>query len=1144
MEHKRRGPYGKRKLKSGIGNPEISLNDPDDGILTLNKNVDGVLEVDDLCKRSRPNTIKAVTDEEQTNGAGARTHPLEVGIDYADVSGLEDDSPSGHVYAHSLLRDRHSENQPAREDIYAENVPAHDDIYSENEPAQEDINLENVPAQEDINLENVPAQEDINAENVLEQEDDIPNLFDYDSDLDLNSQDKSEILNSQHVAAESDVDPLYPGASLTVGAIMLLLALFFTKHNIVGDGIQQLLNIFAIALPNGHKMCTSLHGFKSFFKNLKNPIVKHFYCGHCLGFIVNSQINQCPYGACKKQLNQDGEYFLEMPIDKQIASLLQQEGFYNSLQHRFKNSVPEKFCDIYDGSLYQKYVDNDGPLANPDNISFTFNTDGASIAVNLYAKHIFFVAQQTCQQDVFSVMGFSLMDHFHAGNAYKVVKQQKLVKGIPITPIDFASASDKIWPHFAALGVKRVSRAELVEKRVLRPASSHSAGRRARPAGQGIEMMCPHTLSGWAYNPGCVFLPSPYSHILPGSRQNSTSALTRADHQLKAIMTGEKDDNVVSWSCSEDRLYTFKALSRKCVHAFFWRNAPRFNVPKPVVSDTSVALTSMTVEGNNSMAVTKGRITVTTGGASTLGYLNFQCCSVWQNCLSTVPDTDVMLSSTQMTPRSRFTDRHLVTVAQAIKAKMRAVDKPRRPTLFAVYTAIKSVQPRLAAQFALSVLPPLVGGLPSPCCPQLLCSLLGPVAPICCAVCQVRVAPSCCTVARSMFPPLAVRFAKSVLPPLAAQFARSVLPPLAAQFARSMFPPLAVRFAKSVLPPLAAQFARFVLPPLAAQFARSVLPPLAKQFAWSVLPPLAARFARSMFPPLAVRFAKSVLPPLAAQFARSVLPPVAKQFARSVLPPLAARFARSVLPSLAAQFARSMLPPVAKQFARSVLPPLAARFARSMFPPLAVRFAKSVLPPLAAQFAGSVLPPLAAQFARSVLPPLAKQFARSVLPPLAARFARSVLPPLAVRFARSVLPPLAAQFARSVLPPLAVGFARSMLTPLAARFARSMLPPVTAQFVRSVLQPLAAQFARSLSLAFNLPASLPSRVSLRLLLLPYEDGFKINWCSKKCASRLTLQLLVQALDFTSYKLQKKSIEAGALPNSEYSKKLTLKVTNV
>ncbi|XP_045168748.2 ankyrin repeat domain-containing protein 54-like isoform X1 [Mercenaria mercenaria] len=56
------------------------------------------------------------------------------------------------------------------------------------------------------------------------------------------------------------------------------------------------------------------------------------------------------------------------------------------------------------------------------------------------------------------------------------------------TPIDFASASDKIWPHFAALGCKRVSRAELVEKRVLRPSSSQFAGRKMRVPGQGIQM--------------------------------------------------------------------------------------------------------------------------------------------------------------------------------------------------------------------------------------------------------------------------------------------------------------------------------------------------------------------------------------------------------------------------------------------------------------------------------------------------------------------------------------------------------------------------------------------------------------------------------------------------------------------------------
>lgn len=36
------------------------------------------------------------------------------------------------------------------------------------------------------------------------------------------------------------------------------------------------------------------------------------------------------------------------------------------------------------------------------------------------------------------------------------------------TAKDFASASDKIWPHFAALGLKRISKQELMDKGVLR----------------------------------------------------------------------------------------------------------------------------------------------------------------------------------------------------------------------------------------------------------------------------------------------------------------------------------------------------------------------------------------------------------------------------------------------------------------------------------------------------------------------------------------------------------------------------------------------------------------------------------------------------------------------------------------------------
>lgn len=48
---------------------------------------------------------------------------------------------------------------------------------------------------------------------------------------------------------DKDSQPIFPGASVSLGSFMLLLAIFCTKHNITGDGIQQLLNIISLVLP-------------------------------------------------------------------------------------------------------------------------------------------------------------------------------------------------------------------------------------------------------------------------------------------------------------------------------------------------------------------------------------------------------------------------------------------------------------------------------------------------------------------------------------------------------------------------------------------------------------------------------------------------------------------------------------------------------------------------------------------------------------------------------------------------------------------------------------------------------------------------------------------------------------------------------
>ena len=178
----------------------------------------------------------------------------------------------------------------------------------------------------------------------------------------------------------TDNEVLYPGASITIGIFMLLIALFSTKYNFTGEAIEQLLSIFALVLPNGHSVCNSLYEFKKYFKQLKNPIVKHFYCPFCLGYIANSGVDICTNTYCRKDITKDKCYFLEIPLVNQIQSFFIEDGVYNKLQERFEYfKVDGVYRDIYDGSLYRSYFNNSGPLSYPENVSFVLNTDGAPV---------------------------------------------------------------------------------------------------------------------------------------------------------------------------------------------------------------------------------------------------------------------------------------------------------------------------------------------------------------------------------------------------------------------------------------------------------------------------------------------------------------------------------------------------------------------------------------------------------------------------------------------------------------------------------------------------------------------------------------------------------------------------------------------
>jgi len=165
---------------------------------------------------------------------------------------------------------------------------------------------------------------------LLQDEEYIDQTFDEDSDVEMStSADDYNIMTTGTDIEDPDAQPLYPGAAITVGAFMLLLSLFCTKHNPIGDGILQLLNIMAVALPRGHNLCTSLHTYKMcFFQNLQNPLIYHYYCCHCLGYIKDPTLNKCPYSVCSKDLSKNNKsYFLKMPVDIQVKNLFSQKNF-------------------------------------------------------------------------------------------------------------------------------------------------------------------------------------------------------------------------------------------------------------------------------------------------------------------------------------------------------------------------------------------------------------------------------------------------------------------------------------------------------------------------------------------------------------------------------------------------------------------------------------------------------------------------------------------------------------------------------------------------------------------------------------------------------------------------------------------------
>ncbi|XP_071785542.1 uncharacterized protein [Asterias amurensis] len=161
---------------------------------------------------------------------------------------------------------------------------------------------------------------------------------------------------------------------------LLAVLTYAVKHHISGVALQDLIDLINMHCPNS--LPTSKYLFGNSFTGYKGVTEFHFYCS-CQVYLGSD--DSCPDHCqhCNKAFDKDtslknGNFFMVMPLFSQLKHVMETDGLGSLLMNRVHTTDGNNICDIQDGAMYRKLVD-DGLLSDNKNISLLWNTDGVPI---------------------------------------------------------------------------------------------------------------------------------------------------------------------------------------------------------------------------------------------------------------------------------------------------------------------------------------------------------------------------------------------------------------------------------------------------------------------------------------------------------------------------------------------------------------------------------------------------------------------------------------------------------------------------------------------------------------------------------------------------------------------------------------------
>jgi len=200
---------------------------------------------------------------------------------------------------------------------------------------------------------------------------------------------------------------LHPSLKVTKFDVFLMVLHIVIRHGQTGPLVEDLLK-FVNVIVGQNAIPTSKYVFSGLYEP-KDTLFFHYFCPECNTYLdekstfdSNCKRTACPScGEICPVGGIDGKnLFVSLSVRNQLEQLLKRPHFH-VIPHLDR---PEGFfSDVMDGELYRSMCKEGMPLANPNALTVTFNTDGVEVFESVYGSlwPILMIVNETRPEDRF-----------------------------------------------------------------------------------------------------------------------------------------------------------------------------------------------------------------------------------------------------------------------------------------------------------------------------------------------------------------------------------------------------------------------------------------------------------------------------------------------------------------------------------------------------------------------------------------------------------------------------------------------------------------------------------------------------------------------------------------------------------------------